>query len=81
MRWKTTHRTECYPEIKTKVKAQERFARLLLIAVIAILAVVSTIYASLASADAPRQIDLARGERVDGRVEVPVSQGQPDWNR
>jgi flagellar basal body-associated protein FliL len=62
MRWKTKHRSECFPEVETKAKSQERFARLLLIAVIVILAVVSSMYVSLASADATHQIDLASGE-------------------
>lgn len=42
MRWKTKHWSECFPEVETKAKSQERFARLLLIAVIAILAVLSS---------------------------------------
>jgi hypothetical protein len=71
MRWKTKHRAECYPEVEAEAKPRERLVRLLLIAVIVILSVLSLIYVSHARAPGTLPTDLAGPQKAYGSSTVP----------
>jgi hypothetical protein len=65
MPWKIKRLSECYPGEEAKAKSQERYVRLLLIAVIIILSLFCWIYVSQVRANGSHQIDLAGIRKTD----------------